>query len=195
MTEDASKSEPGSVPHSADSGMFWHESTSKNGKKYCIGVAKSDHPDLTDQQLKELFDKAASKPQPPHLDTLQSTTDGLLDVDSHTKAGPMAIPKIKHTTGNEPIYWPYAGSNDSWVKTVQRVKDWFDITRYSLSSINDVFYDYKLRVDITQAWNYRFYDDGGDDQDSYTLYCWTTGAHSIAYDSGHPTIVKIESWD
>lgn len=192
--------------------MYWHECASKHGKKYHIGVNRAKHPGLTDENFKDLFNKAAavaaarSAEHPSPLESVPNETvldaneveipggGGGWTVPIGTTGGTKAI--IRHTTAPHPIYWPYAGNNDDWERPVQRVRDSMDIQWYSLSRNVLGWFDIKLRVDITQPWNYRFYDNGpGDEQDSYTLHCWTTGELWVCYDSDHPDIVRIDAWD
>jgi hypothetical protein len=186
MAEADSTSEAGRVPQVDDSEMYWHEATSKNGKKYRVGVLKSDYPDLSEQEVKDLL--GASKQGPPEgsLDSISGLGDG-----KRLGSGGKPIMEIVHSTGDNPIYWPYTRNDDSWKKPAQRVRDKFDIKLYSLSMNHLGYYNHKLRIDIAQRWNYDFYDEAGD---SYRIYTYRTGVHSVTYDSEQPTIVKIIAW-
>jgi hypothetical protein len=166
--------------------MYWHEATSKNGKKYRIGVQKSDFPDLSEQEVKDLM--SAPRKGPPEKSFDITAGLGLGDGEI---LGTGLKAKITHTTGNDNIYWPYTGNDDSWKKPAQRVIDLFDIKQYCLCKNFGGWYDYKLWIDITQDWNYDFYDETGD---YYRIYTLTTGTHSVTYDSDKPTIEKIIAW-
>jgi hypothetical protein len=166
MAEADSKSEAGRVPRLDDSEMYWHEATSKNGAKYHIGVLKSDYPDLSEQEVKDLF----------------ATKQG----------GKNTKPEIVHTTGDQPISWPCTGNDDSWKVPAQRIKDLFDIKKYCVcNNFFSIWFDYKLWINIDQDWTYDFYDETGD---YYRIYTYRTGTHSVAYNSKKPTIVKIIAW-
>jgi hypothetical protein len=98
---------------------------------------------------------------------------------------------VRHTTDPHEIYWENTGSDDSWRKPVQRVKDQFDIQRYSFCNNNTPFVSwvckYKLWIDITQTWSYTFYNEDGDD---YTIWTELKGVHTVMCGSSKP-IVKI----
>lgn len=186
MAEADSTSEAGRVPQVDDSEMYWHEATSKNGKKYRIGVLKSDHADLSEQEVKDLLGATMQGPPEESLDSIA----GLGDCE-RLGTGGEPILKITHTTGNDPIYWPSTRTNDSWKKPTQRIKDLFDIKQYCLCKNFGGYFDYKLWIDITQEWNYDFYDETGD---AYRIICYKTGTHYVTYDSDKPTIEKIVAW-
>jgi hypothetical protein len=183
MAEANSTSEAGRVPQVDDSEMYWHETTSKNGKKYRIGVLKSDYPDLSEREVKDLL--GGIKQGIPE-DSIAGLGDG-----ERLGTGREPMMKITHTTGDNPIYWPYTGNDDSWKPTVQRIKDKFDIKQYCLCKNFGGWFDYKLWIDITEEWNYDFYDETGD---YYKIRTYRKGVHSVTYDSKKPTIVKIVAW-
>lgn len=186
MAEATSTSEIVRVPQVDDSEMYWQEATSRNGKKYRIGVPKSDYPDLSEQEVKDLLGAPKQGPPEEPLDSIAGLGDG-----GRLGVGGKPIRMITHDTGNDPIYWPYTGNDDSWKGVAPRIKDLFDIKQYCLCKNFGGWYDNKLWIDITEEWNYDFYDETND---SYRIYTYRTGTHSVTYDSKKPTIVRIVAW-
>jgi hypothetical protein len=107
MADVNSTSKAGRVPQVDDSEIYWHETTSKKGKKYRIGVLKSDYPDLSEQEVKDLLGATKQGPPEKSLDSIAGLGDG-----ESLVTGGKPIIEITHTTGNNPIYWPYTGNDE-----------------------------------------------------------------------------------
>jgi hypothetical protein len=154
MAEVTSTSNANRVSQADDSEMHWHEATSKNGKKYRVGVPKSSCPDLSEQEVKDLF---AGTHQGPSAGSIGNTAK--LAENDGLKTG---VISFSHTTSDEDINWQYTGNDDSWKKPAPRVKDLVDIDRYALCWNHLGWYDYKLKINCTETWSYTFYDETND---------------------------------
>lgn len=192
MAEAASTPEADRVPQVDASEIYWAENTTVKGQKYRIGVAKSDHPDLSEQEVKDLLVGIKPVPQEKTSDRISGFGDGKgLGMASASAV----LFKITHDTSDGdnpcPVSWPDTGSDDSWKNPGQRIKDIFDITQYCLCNNTGFWYDHTLWIDVREAWNYRFYDESGD---YYDLSTYKTGSHYVDYDSNKPNIKRIIAW-
>jgi hypothetical protein len=79
-------------------------------------------------------------------------------------------------------------SDEVWVDASADVKSRAAITKYSLSSIKDGFYEYKLCFVNTENYHYYFHDETGDE---YSVNTYRKGDHFLRYRSKMPTIVYI----
>lgn len=148
-----------------DGAYYWNEATSRDGKKYRIGVLKSDHPDRSEAEVKALF--GSNTPE---------------------KAGSLAVESTEHVERANydiDVSWPYPSSGP----TSREVSDKIKIGYYKLSWNTGGYYDYCLAVTISEGgWAYQFDDETND---SYSLWAKTDGRHTVCYDSKKPSIVKV----
>ncbi|PUU78396.1 hypothetical protein B9Z19DRAFT_1126820 [Tuber borchii] len=84
------------------------------------------------------------------------------------------------------VNWPVGDS--SWKDTTDEVKEVAGITRYRLWAPESFPSIYEFGFTNTINYNFSFTDETGD---SYGVNTWTTGDHSVKYNSEKPTIVFI----
>lgn len=168
MSADASTTDANRVPTVDDSQIQWKDATSANGVKYQTGILKPEHSGVDEGEEKDLL-------RPTKL---QKKAVGSL-------GGQTTLELVTHTLPD--LWWPVT-NDDSWKTPAKVIKDSVDIKQYCLTKNVGGWYDYKLWIDITQDWDYTFYDETGD---YYDLDTYQKGVHYVRYDSKKPTIVKI----